>query len=176
MTAKMREGWTPSKNQTGSLKRERLKSYVLNWDLRHRTVLPHRVIELEVFKMSLSSTAELRTVCGCIRWFSGLFLTNLILGSRRMAFLKQDKISFHLQLLNEFPHGLQSTTAHDCHRRFSSSIQTIVFPAFRHHFKKMQSSSIEKHYLYVKALLNRVLGFYFCIGFSFFWSCFPSRQ
>lgn len=69
LTVKMGEEQIPSKSQTGSLERERLKSrsHVLNWDLKHRAVLPHRIIELEVLKMSLSSTAELRTVCGCIR-------------------------------------------------------------------------------------------------------------
>lgn len=69
LTAKIRELWIPSESQTGSLERKRLKSssHVLNWGLRLRAVLPHRIIELEVLKMSLSSTAELRTVCGCIR-------------------------------------------------------------------------------------------------------------
>lgn len=64
----------PEKNEphgkpTGSLGRERLQfsSQDLGWDLRRRAALLHRIIDFQVLKMSLCSTAEPRAVCGCTK-------------------------------------------------------------------------------------------------------------
>lgn len=83
---------------------------------------------------------------GVQKQFSVLTLTNLILESRRMAFLNQVKLSlrYGLQLLKEIPHKLQSYPAHDSHKRlgFHSPVQ----PFFTQHFRVLSGTQLCSHF------------------------------